>query len=226
MFIDPSVDPLTIAKNTGFSIFVGNFDQNLGPDLQKSFPPSRTYILKPDEKTAKISVEMVRDFFASSTRESSDVFYLVISPESMNSEAQNAILKNLEEPKEYYHYVFFTAKPTSLLPTILSRANIYYQRLTHTLDSPVTADEKIKTYAKRLLTAKPTDLSTLAKEISDKKDRNLALQIVETAIEMSVKSYFKTRSPAFLRKLDNLITLHGNISANGHIKLHFVADMI
>lgn len=221
MFIDSTRDILRIAKSNGFSIFA-NFDL----DPRTIFPSTHTFILEPDDKTGKISVDAVRDFFTASTRETTDVFFIIISPESMNPEAMNAILKILEEPKTHYHYIFFTARPSTLLPTILSRASIYYQRQVHFLDSSVVADDKTKTLAKRLLTVRPTELITLAKEISDKKDRKYALDIIETAIELATKSYFKTNNPMFLRKLDNLLPLHDNISANGHIKLHFVADML
>ena len=219
MFIDDAKQIPEIARQTGFSIFVGNF----APSEFKKYP---TFTLQPDEKTHKISVEMVRSFFSTTTKQQSDVFYIVISPESMNEEAENAILKNLEEPREHYHYVFLTRRPSALLTTILSRANIYYEKPDHYLESPVDADEKLKTIAKKLLTASGRDLTALAKEISDKKDRSYALEIVDIAIELAEKSYFKTRNTTFLKKLENLLILHDNITMNGHIKLHFVADMI
>lgn len=222
MFIDDSTDLRTLAARNGFSIFVGNFDTD-----SLDFPPSTTFTLKPDEKSGKISIESVRDFIAlTATIPTSDTFLIVISPESMTTEAENAILKNLEEPGPRYHYLFFTTNLRSLLPTILSRAHIYIKKLENPLSSPVVADDLVKSFAKRLIVATPRDLPALAKEIADKKDRPLALDIISAAIEISYKSYFKTKNPLYLEKIPNLLTLHENISSNGHIKLHFLADMI
>ena len=43
----------------------------------------------------------------------------------MNPAAANAFLKNLEEPKENYHYVLQTEKLSRILPTIISRSEVF-----------------------------------------------------------------------------------------------------
>ena len=220
MFFDDYSQITTLATLSGFSIFVLK-DTNFTPDLKNLFT------LAPDEKTGKISVESVRDFISlTEKKQSTDQFFLVRSPESMNAEASNAILKTLEEPKNHYHFLFFTKNPSALLPTILSRAQIFSEKSTSPLDSPVDFPEDIKNYAKRLMTLKSSDLPSFAKEISDKKDRLLAKNIVSAAIELSYKSYFKTGNTSFLKKLPNFLTLYDNLDKNGHIKLHFVADLL
>ena len=79
-----------------------------------------------------------------------------------------------------------------------------------------------------MIIAKDKDYVAIMNEIAKKKDntRELALQVLSSAIEMSYKSYFKTGNQLFLKKIPNLVTTYENIAANGNIKLHLVADML
>lgn len=222
MYLPAKTNIEEVAKNIGFSIFVGDFSEELSLFDKKS-----TFFLAPDEKTGKISIDSVREFLSLTTsRQTTDIFLIIISPEVMSEESSNCLLKSLEEPSEHYHFLFFTKNPSALLPTIRSRAYIFEKITKNPLDSPVDFDEKVKSYAKKLISIKEKDLPSLAKEIADKKDRNFAKNIVAAAIEISVKSFFKTKNPAFLKKLENMTVLYKNLDGNGHIKLHFVADML
>lgn len=49
-------------------------------------------------------------------------FYIITSAEKMPANAQNAILKSLEEPPEYASIIMLTDSPGKLLPTIKSRS--------------------------------------------------------------------------------------------------------
>ena len=172
---------------------------------------------------------MIRDFTAlTETKDVSDRFFVVLSAEKMNEAAENAFLKNLEEPREKHHFILITKTPSFLLPTVLSRAQVFYERPLDPLSAPVPADEKIKTYAKQLIVADEKGLISLASDLAKKKDnpREYALSVVSVAVEILYKSYFKTSDKKFLSRLPNLIKLHDNLSKNGHMKLHFVADML
>ena len=219
MFFD-SVDQIPeIAQRTGFSIFVLK-------EIAEIKIKNAVY-LRPDKKTNKINIESVRNLLAlTTTKKSSPKFFIIESPETMSVEASNAFLKNLEEPNENYHFIFLTKNISSILPTILSRAQIYFEKNENLFDTPPNFDEKTMDYAKRLIVATDSQLPALAKEISDKKNRNFALEIVAAAIEISYKSFFKTGDPKFLKKLPNLIKLYENLTANGNLKLHIVADML
>ena len=158
-------------------------------------------------------------------------FYIFIQEsDRMNEKAQNSFLKLLEEPSENYHICLFTSSASALLPTILSRANLYIKRIKNPLESSVEADEDIKKYAKRIITAKDRDLPIILKDLTLNKDykkdsRKYALQVVETAIEIAYKSFFATKNSVYLKKLPNMITLYDNLNQNGHIKLHLIADL-
>lgn len=223
MFFESLEEIPEIARKTGFSIFQTKSDEK----INLKFPFELCPIKEENKKKEAISVDMVRDFCArTNSKATDDVFFVVYQPEKMNQEATNAFLKNLEEPKEKHHFIFITKDISNLLPTILSRAQIYIQKIKNPLESSINADEKTKMFAKRLMVATESDLPKLMKEITTKTEREFVLGVISAAIEMSYKTFFLTKDPRFIKKLPNLIKLHDNISANGNIKLHLVADML
>lgn len=64
--------------------------------------------------------------------------YIMDEAEKMNTQAQNALLKTLEEPPEYAVIFLLTTNVEALLPTILSRCVV--------LNIKPVSDERIKTY--------------------------------------------------------------------------------
>lgn len=223
MFFDDLKQIPDIAARTSCAIFV------MPPETELKLKNS--VYLRPDDekKSSLITVEQVREFSAlASHRETQDNYYIIAPAEAMNEAAENAFLKTLEEPKPHCHFLLLTERPSALLPTILSRAQIYYLRQAGNLAKPPIASEKIIGLAKRLIAAGPAELPALAAEIAllKPKPRESALEITGTAIELLYKSYFKTKNSKFLTKLPNFITLYDNLSQNGHLKLHLVADLL
>ena len=227
MFFRELSEIYKLAQKTNFSIFVLEDFSNL-EEVYREFP-NDTLVLKPDEKTGKISVEKVREFTATaSAKETKPRFFIVENAETLNEAAENAFLKNLEEPKGNNYFILFIRDFSALLPTVCSRAAVYIKKIENPLERPVSSSEKAKELAKSLIIAKPAELIKIATEISGKKEnaRGFALEVVGTAIEILYKSFFKTGNEKFLKKLPNLLELYRNLEGNGHIKLHFVADMI
>lgn len=94
------------------------------------------------EKPNTISVEDIRSQInndvAIKPYSSPFKVYLVNDAEKMTVQAQNAILKTLEEPPEYAVIMLLTSNVNSLLPTILSRCVV--------LNMKPVADEKVKKF--------------------------------------------------------------------------------
>ncbi len=223
MFFDNLNDITRIATKVSCSIFVVPPDTKLKLKNPLYLRPSD------DRQTELISVEALREFLSlTNNKETSERFFVITPADAMNEAAQNAFLKTFEEPKEFCHFILLTEQPSSLLPTILSRAQVFYLRQDHPLNRPPAAKEKTLTLAKKLISAAPRDLPALAIELSKSKTkpRQQALEVVATAIELLYKSYFKTGNDKFLTKLPNFIKLYDNLFANGHIKLHIVADLL
>ncbi|MBQ2638221.1 hypothetical protein IJF89_00890 [Candidatus Saccharibacteria bacterium] len=227
MFFDTPEQIASLALKTNFAIFA--LDSVKARQIFAKTYRSRALFLTPDDKTDKISIDMVRDFTAlTNTTDTTDRFFVILNAEALNPAAANALLKNLEEPAPHHHFVLVTETPSALLPTILSRAQVFYLKEVNNLSRPVVADDKIKTLAKQLIVADPKTLLALATDLSKKKDnpRAFALAVVGTAIELTYKTYFATNQAKFLKKLPNLLALYDHLERNGHIKLHIVADML
>lgn len=220
MFFDSPDEIKAIAGRVGCAIFV------LPKDLD--FTIKNALVLQPEEKTT-ITIEQVRNIIQRlSVKQTSEQFIIIRPADLLGEEAANAFLKNLEEPGEKTHFVLITDVPSRLLPTILSRSQIYFLRRKWSANGDINVSAKTKELAKRLMVAKPADLPALADEICKKKDgvRAFALEVLSTAIEMLYKSYFITEKDVFLKKLPKFFQAYENIERNGHIKLHLVADLI
>lgn len=222
MFFEKISEIPKIASQVSCSVFVA-------PISTKIKLPQALYLRPSEDKTTNIiSVEQLREFLEfTNNRETKERYFIITPADAMNESAQNAFLKTFEEPKPHCHFVLLTEQPNSLLPTIRSRAQIFYLKQTNTLSLPPQSKEKVITAAKKLISATPRDLPELAAELTKSKTqpRQQTLEIVGTAIELLYKSYFKTKNSKFLNKLPNFLTLYDNIEKNGHIKLHIVADL-
>lgn len=243
MFFNDLSEIPQIASKTSCTIFVVPPDTKIETLKTKtpgvsSLPSAKnTLYLTPDESKATrlISVEQIREFLAlTSSRETSDRFFVITPADAMNEAAQNAFLKTFEEPRDFCHFVLLTETPGALLPTILSRAQVFAPRLENYLDNPPNinaktpaAKAKILDQAKQLISATPRDLPAIAADFAKvkTKPREQALDIISVAIELLYKSYFKTSNSKFLAKIPAFLQLHDAIKKGGHIKLHLVADL-
>ncbi len=228
MYFSESNDILGIAGRGGCSIFV--LPEDVRRDfLRKNEARPNLLVLAPEEKKI-ITIEQVKAVISRlSVKQIKDVFVVISPADTLGEEAANALLKSLEEPKDKVHFVLITSAVSSLMPTILSRSAIYFLRTGGVDFDMISADEKIKGLAKKLLIAKPAELPALADEIIPKgKDgaRATVLNVLAVAIEMLYKSYFKTGKDVFLTKLPKFLLAYENIEKNGHIKLHLVADLL
>lgn len=236
-FDDPEKIP-EIAKNTGFSIFVLPEEVKISNKKPIKTAKSQTIsvnfkttsVIEVEEENGKIRVDQIREITDRvKAKATEDQFIIVKDAEKMNEAAENAFLKLLEEPKDSYHFVFFTKSLSGLLETVLSRAEIYVLRQENPLDQPIRADEATINLARTLISANFNQLVNIATELTDKKrhknPREDAKNVVKIAIEILYKSYFKTKNPKFLKKIEKFLHLYQNLEGNGHIKLHLVADL-
>ncbi len=222
MFFDSLKEINKIICRTSCAIFV------LPPETK--LPLKNAIYLQPDpnKKTATITIEQIRELLTlAQTRETRERFFVIAPAEAMNLAAQNAFLKTFEEPKMHHHFVLLTEYPNLLLPTILSRAQIFYLQKTSPLDEPPQASPKVLATAKKLIATSPAKLPALAIELTKSKSttREQILTIVACAIDLLYKSYLKTENPKFLSNLDHYLLLYDNLKQNGHLKLHLVADL-
>ena len=183
-------------------------------------------MLEPTEKSV-ITIEQVRQIGAKlGLKQTEDRFVVVRPADKLGLDAGNAFLKNLEEPGDKVHYVLITDQPSRLLPTILSRATIYFLRDKQGFNMDIQADEEQKQLAKKLIAGRPADLVEIAEKLAKQKPaRVAAMETLALAIEMLQKSYFITGKEIFVKKLPKFLTAYDNISKNGHVKLQIVASL-
>jgi DNA polymerase III subunit delta' len=85
------------------------------PDLTWVEPRGAHDILVDDVRRRVVREVALRPF------EASKRVFVIADAERMNEESQNALLKTLEEPSPYAHFVLVSSAPGRLLPTIPSR---------------------------------------------------------------------------------------------------------
>lgn len=219
MFFGQTSEIVDIARKNGTAVFV----------VPKDVPVEikNAVFLRPEDKSV-ITIEQVREVICRiNIRQTCDIFVVIRPADAMGEAAANAFLKSLEEPREKVHFVLITDSLSSLLPTILSRAAVYFLRDRRLVDGIISTDEKTKILAKRLIVAKPADLVDLAEEITKKKDgvRTYAFEVLSVAIEMLYKSYFITGKEVFVQKLPKFLAAYEGISKNGHVKLQIVSNL-
>ncbi len=84
----------------------------------------QTQVKKGVESSTGITIGMVRDFRKrlSLTKGSDSCVIIIDQAQEMTVQAQNALLKVIEEPNDSTYIFFVTSQPDKLLPTIRSRA--------------------------------------------------------------------------------------------------------
>lgn len=108
------------------------FDSNNNPDF---------FFIEPDGNSIKIDqIRNMQKGILEKPIISSKKVYIINNAETMTKEAQNCLLKTLEEPQEYVVIILLVSDENSMLPTIKSRCTkIFFEKI---------SDENLKTYIK------------------------------------------------------------------------------
>jgi len=130
-----------------------------------------------------------------------------IKANSINHQAQNSLLKSLEEPTPGLHFFFVLPELNNILPTVLSRAFVVYEES----ETQKIVDEK---FLKLGVAEKIKYVEKLAAEIKDgKKTKQDAVNFADSLIEiLNADSDFKKTSP---EKLATILELRSFILDNG-----------
>jgi len=100
-------------ENTEDCISCIKWDSNNHPDF---------YEIEPENKSIKIEqIRQMQEKISEKPITSEKKVYIIIDSETMTKEAQNCLLKTLEEPPEYATIILITSNESKLLNTIKSR---------------------------------------------------------------------------------------------------------
>lgn len=149
--------------------------RDLDPNLLKKDHPDLLIIEKKRGKK-NISIKKSREInsFLSIKPYNSPYKVVVIrSADTLTSQAQNALLKTLEEPPEYASIALSAKKEQSMLPTVISRCKIYKVE-----EDDLYLDLTGKTPLKEVLSSDIGQRLRIAEEIAQR-DREEVVELLE-----------------------------------------------
>ena len=105
-----------------YNLLVTNSNLKLKFDRDKL---SDLLIIEPEKNS--ITIDKIRDiakFVSTKPFESNNKVVLIRQADLMRTEASNALLKNLEEPRSFVYFILLTDNKNKLLKTIISRCQV------------------------------------------------------------------------------------------------------
>lgn len=123
--------------HTSTILIVNDIDATL-QTLKQTLPPHFTRIIRNEEKDefliAQANATIKEAYIASN-----ETKYIVLCGGSFRKEAQNSLLKVLEEPPKNIVFIIITTSKSTLLPTIISRMPLKYLKK-HSVVEPSSID--------------------------------------------------------------------------------------
>ena len=168
---------MEIVKNS--SIFIVNSIEDSLSKILAVYPIHQTRVIKNEEKD-EFQIEQANKTLKEAYIASNETKYLFLCGATFRVEAQNALLKILEEPPKNIVFILLVSSKNSLLPTIYSR--LPYKNL-----KKVVEKDNIELNIKKL---DLKDIYTFIKN-SQKITKDEAINIVETILIKANKENVK-----------------------------------
>ena len=168
---------MEIVKNS--SIFIVNSIEDSLSKILAVYPIHQTRVIKNEEKD-EFQIEQANKTLKEAYIASNETKYLFLCGATFRVEAQNALLKILEEPPKNIVFILLVSSKNSLLPTI-------YSRLPYKSLKKVVEKDNIELNIKKL---DLKDIYTFIKN-SQKITKDEAINIVETILIKANKENVK-----------------------------------
>lgn len=179
---------------------IENLLRELDPNLLKEGHPD-LMIIKKKRGKKNISIKKSREiinFLAIKPYNSPYKAVVVQSAENLTSQAQNALLKTLEEPPRYASIILSAKKEQALLPTVISRCKKY-----RVAEDDIYLDLTGKTPVKEIIAADVGEKLRLAQEIAER-EREEVVDLMEQWIREERHDMLENEN---YQKLQNIKTL-------------------
>jgi len=112
---------------TRSSIFIVNDVISYSQELVKKLPLHSTRLIYDEENDSEnFLIKNAKDALKESYISVASTKYIILSANKFSIDAQNALLKVLEEPPKNIIFIIVTSSKTSILPTIFSRLSYSY----------------------------------------------------------------------------------------------------
>lgn len=167
-------------------------------------------IFNDEEKLGVEAVKKIKDFLSLKPYSAKGRGVIILSSQKLTLDAQNALLKILEEPPASAVILLGADSDKNFLPTILSRCQV----VTHQL--PVTENQSLKYYPEieDLIKASLDERFAFVEKIEDKEIFIRAL--VSYFSHVISKDRDKSQNPQFLEFANQLIEAEKYLSAKGN----------
>lgn len=218
-----------------YNLLVSNSNLRLKFDRDKL---SDLLVIEPEKNS--ITIDKIRDiskFVSTKPFESNNKVVLIKQADLMRTEASNALLKNLEEPKPFVYFILLTDNKNKLLKTIISRCqviNYLSERENEEFDYTTALDILDKSMGQNLLTMldskeylsdfqKDTDVlfdflmefySSFLKFVKTKDESSLNKDFVKL-----YKKYPKANERIIVDTLDKIESVRGYFKVNANFEL-------
>lgn len=218
-----------------YNLLVSNSNLKLKFDRDKL---SDLLVIEPEKNS--ITIDKIRDiskFVSTKPFESNNKVVLIKQADLMRTEASNALLKNLEEPKPFVYFILLTDNKNKLLKTIISRCqviNYLSEKENEKFDYTIALDILDKSMGQNLLTMldskeylsdfqKDTDVlfdflmefySSFLKFVKTKDDSSLNKDFVKL-----YKKYPKANERIIVDTLDKIESVRGYFKVNANFEL-------
>jgi len=108
------------------SIFIVNDVEQYSNELYKSLPLHSSRIIKDEENSQTFLIAHAKMALKEAYISVSSTKYIILCASRFSIDAQNSLLKVLEEPPKNIIFIIVTSSKTSILPTIFSRLSYKY----------------------------------------------------------------------------------------------------
>ncbi len=150
---------------------------------------------------------------------------IIFHSDLLTSEAQNALLKTLEEPGEQTHYILLVENERNLLPTILSRAKKYYPKEDELQEEQIVTDDSGTSILdpEDLINAFGTIETLVEQESEDKGTIELTLSNLEKLYEKKLHSAIDSGDKKMIehcsQKVENILIAKKRLRMNVNKRL-------
>lgn len=154
-----------------------------------------------DSKLGVAQAKEIREFFSIKPYQAKGRVVVMEDAGKLTMEAQNALLKTLEEPPEEAILILGADSETNFLPTILSRCEIVTIRGTDLVARGLTTDEVYTKDIANLLTQDIAERFEYIEKLKDQKKREAFLKALTVYFHQDLRSYSSGGNTDFLREL-------------------------
>ena len=231
------VGPEFVGKRTSAKEIAANLTDNL---LEYQLAVSAQNQHKPTIKFAQIN-QLIHDLSLAPLQQSQRRVVIIEYADRMNQEAANALLKILEEPPTLTSFILIAETTSTILPTIISRANVIRFLADNDYVSKINPADRLPKHFLNLTTNRPALYNKLSNSKTEQEKYQLVIELAseyekgdltqkfliakkihdqpEIQKEFINQMFSLYNKPSKIKQLNQLIKLEGGLRHNLNIRM-------